>query len=212
MWNRLLLSLVLLVTLLPGPSYADFFSSSASSNDIAHEEDTPHVSGDKGALILCIRRTSIGTLSGTNDDYTPIACTAGGEVYVSGVGAETDGAVTPGSTGSLSSKLRLLTTQLDNLQKATATIISQTTATTIGGGVANDTRLVAVHISAALTGTCVIDGFGDHASSAQSFTLPVGSVGFKDFYGAVNAEGALTFTCSNAADDNLVMVLWRPNS
>ena len=95
-------------------------------------------------------------------------------------------------------------------QEANAAIISKTTAVTIGGGVASDTHLMGLLIHTALTGTCVITGFADSDGTAQSYTLPAGSVGYKDFLGAINSAGALTFTCSNASDDNLVMVLWRP--
>lgn len=89
-------------------------------------------------------------------------------------------------------------------------VISKTTAVTIGGGAANDTHLIGLMIHTALTGTCAITGFADSDGTAQTYTLPVGSVGFKDFYGAINSAGALTITCSNASDDNLVAVLWRP--
>lgn len=95
-------------------------------------------------------------------------------------------------------------------QEANASIISKTTAVTIGGGVANDTHLMGLMIHTALTGTCAITGFADSDGAAQTYTLPVGSVGYKDFLGAINSAGALTITCSNASDDNLVMVLWRP--
>ena len=95
-------------------------------------------------------------------------------------------------------------------QEANVTIISKTTAVTIGGGVANDTHLLGIMISTALTGTCAITGFADSDGAAQTYTLPAGSVGHKDFLGAFNSAGALTITCSNAADDNLVMVFWRP--
>ena len=95
-------------------------------------------------------------------------------------------------------------------QEANASIISKTTAVTIGGGVASDTHLMGLMIHTALTGTCVITGFADSDGTAQSYTLPAGSVGYKDFLGAINSAGALTVTCSNASDDNLVMVLWRP--
>jgi hypothetical protein len=91
-----------------------------------------------------------------------------------------------------------------------ATIISTTSAVTIGGGVANDTHLIGLVIHTALTGTCAITGFASEAGAATTFTLPAASVGDKDFRGALNSAGALTITCSNAADDNLVMVLWRP--
>ncbi len=95
-------------------------------------------------------------------------------------------------------------------QEANASIISKTTAVTIGGGAPSDTHLMGLLIHTALTGTCVITGFADSDGTAQSYTLPAGSVGYKDFLGALNSAGALTVTCSNASDDNLVMVLWRP--
>lgn len=95
-------------------------------------------------------------------------------------------------------------------QEANASIISKTTAVTIGGGVANDTHLMGLMIHTALTGTCAITGFADSDGVAQTYTLPAGSVGYKDFLGAINSAGALTITCSNASDDNLVLVLWRP--
>lgn len=90
-------------------------------------------------------------------------------------------------------------------------VISKTTAVTIGTGVANDTHLIGLVITAALTGTCVITGFADSDGAAQSITLPAATpAGFIDFKAAINSAGALTFTCSNAGDDNLVSVLWRP--
>ena len=95
---------------------------------------------------------------------------------------------------------------------ANLSVISKTTAVTIGGGVANDTYLKRVIVLAALTGTCVITGFADSDGAAQSFTIPVAFVGERNFGGAKNSAGALTVTCSNAADDNLVLVEWWPAS
>ena len=88
-------------------------------------------------------------------------------------------------------------------------VISKTTAVTIGPSAANTVHLVGLHITTALTGTCVITGFAASDGTAQSITLPIGSVGFKDFRGAINSAGALTVTCSTAGDDNFVSVLWR---
>jgi hypothetical protein len=95
-------------------------------------------------------------------------------------------------------------------QEANATVISTTGAVTLGGGAANDTHLLGLQIHTALTGTCVVAGFQDEALGAKSYTFPAASVGFKDFFGAINAAGALTVTCSNAADDDRVIALWRP--
>lgn len=94
-------------------------------------------------------------------------------------------------------------------QECNVSVISKTTAVTIGAGAANDTHLMGIQISAALTGTCVITGFANSDGTAQSYTLPAASVGYKDFLGAINSAGALTVTCSNVADNNLVAVLWR---
>ena len=91
------------------------------------------------------------------------------------------------------------------------TIIDVQTAVTIGAGAANDTHLIGVMVTTALTGTCVITGFEGSAGAAISITLPAGTaVGFHDFKGAINSAGALTVTCSSVADDNNVQILWRP--
>lgn len=95
---------------------------------------------------------------------------------------------------------------------ANLAVISKTTAVTIGGGVANDTYLKRVIVLAALTGTCVFTGFADSDGVAQSFTIPSAFVGERNFGGAKNSAGALTVTCSNASDDNLVLVEWWPAS
>ena len=95
---------------------------------------------------------------------------------------------------------------------ANLSVISKTTAATIGGGVANDTYLKRIIVLAALTGTCVVTGFADSDGAAQSFTIKAAFVGERNFGGAKNSEGALTVTCSNASDDNLVLVEWWPAS
>lgn len=94
-------------------------------------------------------------------------------------------------------------------QESNLSVISKVTAVTIGGGVANDSHLMGIQILTALTGTCAVTGFADSDGTAQTWTLPIASVGFKDFFGAINSAGALTITCSNIADDNLVLALWR---
>ena len=95
-------------------------------------------------------------------------------------------------------------------EECNLSVISKTTAVTIGGGVANDTHLMGLQITAALTGTCVITGFADSDGTAQSITLPAATpAGFIDFKGAINSAGALTLTCSTVGDDNLVSVLWK---
>jgi hypothetical protein len=88
-------------------------------------------------------------------------------------------------------------------------IISKTTAVTIGAGAAGDTYLGGLYIHTALTGTCVITGFADSDGTAQSYTIPAGAVGAIPLSGE-NSAGALTITCSTAGDDNKVWVQWRP--
>jgi hypothetical protein len=96
-------------------------------------------------------------------------------------------------------------------QEANLTIVSTTSAVTIGGGVANDTHLMGVQFMVALTGTCVITGFADETGAAKSLTFPAAApAGFYNFFGAKNAAGALTVTCSNAAEDDDVAIFWRP--
>jgi hypothetical protein len=95
-------------------------------------------------------------------------------------------------------------------QECNLSIISKTTAVTIGAGAANDTHLMGIYIHTALTGTLAITGFADTDGAAQTFTIPAGAVGAFDFKGAINSAGALTMTASNAADDNKIAVLWRP--
>lgn len=95
-------------------------------------------------------------------------------------------------------------------EAANIAVISKVTAVTIGAGAANDIRLLSVEIMAALTGTCAITGFADSDGAAQTITYPAASAaGVRDWDGAINSAGALTFTCSNVADDNLVIVRWR---
>lgn len=96
-------------------------------------------------------------------------------------------------------------------QGCRGTIISATTAVTIGGGVAGDTHLMGVLFTVALTGTCVITGFVDGTGAAKSLTFPAATTaGHWDFKGLLNEGGPLTVTCSNASDDDDVIILWSP--
>lgn len=98
---------------------------------------------------------------------------------------------------------------LDVRSPCNVSVISKTTAVTIGGGAANDTLLYGLMFTNALTGTCVIAGFTDSDGAAQSITFPIGTVGYRDFRGAINSAGALTITCSTAGDDNFCVALWK---
>jgi hypothetical protein len=95
-------------------------------------------------------------------------------------------------------------------RESNCSIISKTTAVTIGVGAAADTHLLGIYIHTALTGTLAITGFADSDGAAQTFTIPAAAVGAFDFHGAINGAGALTMTASNAADDNKIAVFWRP--
>lgn len=94
---------------------------------------------------------------------------------------------------------------------ANMTVISTTSAVTIGGGVAGDTYLKRIKVLTTLNTACVVTGFSDNAGAAQSFTIPL-AVAEHNFGGAKNTAGALTITCSNALDDNQVLVEWWPAS
>lgn len=90
-----------------------------------------------------------------------------------------------------------------------ATIVGKETDITIGGGEANDTKLVGIIIAKALTGTLVITGFADSNGTAKNFTFPAStSAGVINFGYALNSAGALTVTCSNAADRDNVIIQW----
>lgn len=90
-----------------------------------------------------------------------------------------------------------------------ATIIGKLSDVTIGGGVANDTKLVGIIIAKALTGTMVITGFADSDDVAKNFTFPAATAaGVIDFGGVLNSAGALTVTCTDAADRDNVIVKW----
>lgn len=95
-------------------------------------------------------------------------------------------------------------------QEANGTVISTTATVTLGGGVANDSHLMGLHIHTALTGTCVITGLADETGAAKSYTIPAATIGPINFFGVKNAAGALTITCSNGADDDKVIAFWRP--
>lgn len=95
--------------------------------------------------------------------------------------------------------------------KRNATIIGQTTAVTIGGGVANDAQLHGFRVTANFTGNLVIAGYADNSGTATSITFTTPTAGWYDMGDIINSAGALTVTASNAADDNLCIIVWRTN-
>lgn len=94
--------------------------------------------------------------------------------------------------------------------ESNGTYINTTSAVTIGGGAAGDTRLLGFRIYAALTGDLTIQGFADSTGAAQTRTMTTPAAGYYEFPGTLNLAGALIFTASNAADPMKVQVFWRP--
>ena len=137
----------------------------------------------------------------------------GGGVEVTGTGIDGQGpmhTLEQGNIAGLRNPSSSTNAYLPVRQECNLSIISKTTAVTIGAGAANDTHLMGIYIHTALTGTLAIAGFADSDGAAQTFTIPAGAVGAFDFKGTINAAGALTMTASNAGDDNKIAVFWRP--
>ena len=184
----------------------DFLDASGSVEVQIGSLDKFHVLSETGAAV------SAGSV--TLEDLTP----ATGVTLPSIPGGDTLALLTASQSLSnktlvapvISTGLTATGSASNDFSASTGTFKTSTGAVTIGGGLANDTHLMGLLIHTALTGTCAIAGFADSDGVAQTYTLPAGSVGYKDFLGALNTAGALTITCSNASDDNLVMVLWRP--
>jgi len=117
-------------------------------------EDAAHSSGDGGIMFLAVRKDTATALAGADGDYIPLIAGSDGSLWVrstdlatlagavSGseiqadvvtlpadpLGANADAAATAGSTGSLSAKLRLITSQLDSIKTAVETLDN-----TVGG-------------------------------------------------------------------------------
>jgi hypothetical protein len=95
-------------------------------------------------------------------------------------------------------------------EECNLTLLTGTAARTIGGGVAGDTHLMAIHVTTATVGTVTIAGFANDQDAAANIVLPIGTaVGQYDFKGAINSKGALTITLSSSTDNNDVQVLWK---
>jgi hypothetical protein len=118
---------------------------------------------DIGAVNLEIGGAPIAVNAGAASAVTPRIITASDSPDVTGIGAVADAAATAGSTGSLSAKLRLLTTQLDaamasldlidNAVSGTGFNISQIgSAAPISSRCLNDALVTTVPITAAAAG------------------------------------------------------------
>lgn len=70
-----------------------------------HAEDTPHTSGDKGILLLAVRRDADASLVDADLDYAPLQVDANGALKITGAAAGTefaeDSAHTSGDKGTL---------------------------------------------------------------------------------------------------------------
>lgn len=66
-------------------------SAGTGASSLGKAEDAAHTSGDVGVMMLGVRNDNAASaLSGTNGDYTPIATTSAGRVWMVGVSNEDD--------------------------------------------------------------------------------------------------------------------------
>jgi hypothetical protein len=67
----------------------EWLVSNATLESIVYAEDSAHTTADAGAFILAVRNDTLGTLAGTDGDYTPFQVNASGELYVKDSSANT---------------------------------------------------------------------------------------------------------------------------
>ncbi len=128
-----------------------------AATNLGKAEDAQHTSGDVGVAMLAVRKDAIGTLAAHDNDYAPLLVDANGRLYAIGVvasggiasgavasGAIVDGAdvaegatadvvVAAGAAGTVSAKLRRLTTDLDALLTELKVKADPTETQTVGG-------------------------------------------------------------------------------
>lgn len=63
-----------------------------------YAEDSAHISGHIGAMILAVRKDSVGSLADSDGDYAPLQVTSSGNLRASIPGNGTNGATTPSSS------------------------------------------------------------------------------------------------------------------
>jgi hypothetical protein len=114
-------------------------------DDIVQAEDAVHASGDKGVMLLAVRKDTATALAGTDGDYIPVVVDANGRLHVvvpnmpasigqkakaaalpvtlasdedllATAGAIADAIVAAGAAGSISAKLRRATQGLEDLK------------------------------------------------------------------------------------------------
>lgn len=109
---------------------------------------------DTGVAPLAIRDDALSALTPAEGDYVPLRVDGRGAQWTAdeGVGATGDAAATAGSTGSLSAKLRLITSQLDAIQTSVQLLDNAVAgnAFRIGGYTAHIARDVAIQSAAYL--------------------------------------------------------------
>ncbi len=127
----------------------------ASSKLRSYLEDAAHKSGHIGQMMLGVRNDAKTAPTDTDGDYTAPQFNAGGDLYVvdeatgtllgtidtdtgniaTYIGPTTDAVATQGGVGSVTAKLRLVTSQLNTIDADTGTIKTNTDPlVTVGGG------------------------------------------------------------------------------
>ena len=104
------------------------YTNVSTSGGTVHVEDTAHVSGDKGFMSLVVRKDVRGTMVDTDGDYASPQTNAVGEIRFidddlnTVTGTTSDATIVAGAVGSVSAKLRLLTTDLDANKTSVASL------------------------------------------------------------------------------------------
>lgn len=178
-----------------------------------HTEDTPHVSGDTGALFLGVRKSVATALAGSEDDYIPAIFDANGRLHVN-VGAAlaasrtTDSVAVSQQVDSLMQGLSQVTPQFVKIDAATSG--DNTLVAAQGAG-----AIILVHQVFLIAENAVIVRFESGASGVAltgqmnvdakgGFVLPFSPVGwFKtaanallnlELSAAVSVDGVLAYT------------------
>lgn len=138
-------------------------------------EDAAHASGDTGVMSLCVRTDTAAARATTDGDYNPCQTDANGQLWVkeAGIGTSTDAAATAGSTGSLSAKQRLMTSQLDSIKTAVEALDSSIPAAgALADGTSNPTTTGVAAYNMCFNGTtwdrCTGTSTLHYATSAAS--------------------------------------------
>lgn len=89
MWITMVLCLLLLFPAWAQAQVSSFanrnleqFLTTGTANSLAQNEDTTHVSGSPGIMVLCVRNDAATVLAGTTLDYIPCTTNASGQILV----------------------------------------------------------------------------------------------------------------------------------